>query len=105
VCNCFLRALRAFVVCDRNTRINPVVHECSWSTPPFPSEVDVNRSYDDRADDNVLDVGGHLDKVQPVAENAEHEDAHQRRADASDSTTDSAAADDHRGNRVQLLNF
>src|SRR5258705_4975195 len=74
------------------------------SLPATPSaatlagQVDPHGADNDRADDNVLNVRGHLHQVQAVPENTKNEHAHQRRTDSPDPTADSAAADHHGGN-------
>src|ERR1035437_149376 len=72
---------------------------------PFARQIDVDGDHDDRADDDVLDVGRDLNQVQPVGQHAEDENAHQRAADAADTAGDLAAADHHGGDGIQLLHL
>ena len=64
--------------------------------------VGLDRQHDDDADDDRLQERVDVQQVHPVADHADHQRADQRVDDGAAAAEEAGAADDHRGDRVEL---
>src|SRR3954452_3071386 len=73
--------------------------------PPRGPHVDGHGRDDQHALDDVLPVGRHDENVEAVVERHDHEQAQRRTPDAAAATHQAGAADDHGGDRVELVSL
>ena len=70
---------------------------------PPAKRVRGHRQRDDDANHDLLNEGRNAAQVQSVSQNADNQDAYDGSTDSADAAVQACAADDYRGNRIELI--